>query len=50
MKNLLLLLCCLSCTLAVAQRKYSYIDDRRFYGPEMLIGYDFRPSEVEVPD
>lgn len=50
MKNLLLFLCCLSCTLSVAQRKYSYIDDRRFFGPEMLIGYDFRPSEVEIPD
>lgn len=32
------------------QRKYSYISDKRFYGPEDLIGYDFVPNAMEIRD
>lgn len=29
---------------------YSYISDRRFFSPEDLVGYDFRPDRMEVPN
>ena len=35
--------------LVKAQDTYSYISDRKFYGPEDLIGYDFRPDFMEIP-
>ena len=51
MKKFLLLLFCLSSTVAFAQKRYyTYISDRKFFGPEELIGYDFCPYEVEIPD
>ena len=50
MKNFLLIVFCLASSLAVAQRHYTYISDRKFFGPEELIGYDFCPYEVEIPD
>ncbi len=36
--------------LALAQRDYTYVSDRNFFDVENLLGYDFRPYEVEVPD
>jgi len=33
-----------------AQYGYTYISDRRFFSPEDLVGYDFRPDRLEVPD
>jgi hypothetical protein len=31
-------------------QSYSYISDRNFWSVETLIGYDFRPGELEVPE
>lgn len=36
--------------LGFGQEGFSYISDRRFYGPETLIGYDFRPESFEIPE
>ena len=33
-----------------AQRDYTYATDRSFYDVEVLLGYDFRPYRMEVPD
>lgn len=33
-----------------AQRDYTFITDRSFYDIEVLLGYDFRPYQVEIPD
>ncbi len=33
-----------------AQKSYSYVSDRKFKDPTDLIGYNFRPSELELPD
>ncbi|MBK9017768.1 MAG: hypothetical protein IPM82_29045 [Saprospiraceae bacterium] len=32
------------------QAQHSYLSDRRFYTPDELIGYDFKPSVKEVPN
>ncbi len=32
-----------------AQAQHSYISDRRFFAPDELIGYDFKPAVKEVP-
>ncbi len=32
------------------QGQHSYLSDRRFYTPDELIGYDFKPSVKEVPN
>jgi hypothetical protein len=37
-----------SFTGAVAQDNYTYISDRKFFDPNDLIGYDFRPGAMEV--
>ena len=44
-----LLLFFLLCTI-VAQAQYTYISDRRFYGPDDLVGYDFKPASKEIPN
>ncbi|MCR9287192.1 hypothetical protein OAF63_05225 [Saprospiraceae bacterium] len=33
-----------------AQHGYTYISDRRFFSPEDLVGYDFKPDRMEVPN
>ncbi len=33
-----------------AQAQHSYISDRRFFAPDELIGYDFKPAVKEVPN
>jgi hypothetical protein len=33
-----------------AQAQHSYISDRRFFAPDELIGYDFKPAMKEVPN
>jgi hypothetical protein len=33
-----------------AQAQHSYISDRRFFAPDELIGYDFKPAIKEVPN
>ncbi|MBK6619513.1 MAG: hypothetical protein IPG32_01010 [Saprospirales bacterium] len=35
---------------ASSQRDYTYVSDRVFFNQEMLMGYDFRPYQVEIPD
>ncbi len=35
---------------ASAQKAYSYINDKKFSDPTDLIGYNFRPSEMEIKD
>ncbi len=35
---------------ALAQAQYSYISDRRFFAPDDLVGYDFKPAIKEVPN
>ncbi len=32
------------------QAQYSYITDRRFYEPDDFVGYDFKPSVMEIPN
>jgi len=34
----------------IADAQYTYITDRRFFDPTDLIGYDFRPDRMEIPD
>lgn len=48
MKKNFLLIFSLLATWALAQ--HSYISDRRFYTPDELIGYDFKPAVKEVPN
>ncbi len=36
--------------LTIGQEKYSYITDRIFNDPADLIGYNFKPSGLEIPD
>ena len=36
--------------LGLAQRDYTFVTDRNFFDVEMLLGYDFRPYQVEIPD
>lgn len=31
-------------------QQYTYISDRRFFEPADMIGYDFKPSALEIPD
>lgn len=50
MKIKLITLAILFSTIAKAQDVYTYISDRKFYGPEDLIGYDFCPEYMEIPD
>jgi len=50
MKANFILFAILFSTFLKAQDTYSYISDRRFYGPEDLIGYDFRPDHMEIPE
>ena len=33
-----------------AQYGYTYISDRRFFSPEDLVGYDFKPDRMEIPN
>jgi hypothetical protein len=35
---------------ALAQAQYSYISDRRFFAPDDLVGYDFKPAVKEIPN
>ena len=37
-------------TTILQAQNYSYITDRRFIGPEDLIGYDFKPDFMEIPN
>lgn len=48
--NLLILLVCSSFVCAIAQEDYTYISDRKFFFPNDLIGYDFRPNYMEIPN
>ena len=34
----------------IATAQYTYITDRRFFVPNDLIGYDFRPDRMEIPN
>lgn len=49
MKYRLLFLFLTLATLAKTQN-YSFINDRRFYEPNDLIGYDFKPAGMEIRD
>ena len=44
----LLLLLTSAFTAAIAQSDYTYITDRKFFLPNDLIGYDFRPDFMEI--
>lgn len=33
-----------------AQTSFSYVSDKKFYGPEDLIGYNFKPFRMEIKD
>ncbi|MFT5764383.1 MAG: hypothetical protein ACI8X3_001814 [Saprospiraceae bacterium] len=46
--KLLLVVFIASFTGAIAQESYTYITDRKFFGPNDLIGYDFRPDAMEI--
>lgn len=35
---------------ALAQDDFTYISDRKFFTPNSLIGYDFRPNYLEIPN
>lgn len=35
---------------AIAQDDFTYISDRKFFLPNNLIGYDFRPNYMEIPN
>lgn len=35
---------------AIAQEHYTYISDRKFFASDDLIGYDFRPYAMEIPN
>lgn len=48
--HLLFVLFITSVSLSFAQESYTYISDRRFFLPSDLIGYDFRPNHMEVPE
>ncbi len=48
--HLLFVLFITSLSLSFAQEDYTYISDRRFFLPSDLIGYDFRPNHMEVPN
>ncbi len=50
MKIKFILISVLISTFVKAQDTYTYISDRKFYGPEDLIGYDFRPEYMEIPE
>ena len=50
MKIYFILIAVLFSTFAKAQDDFTYISDRKFFGPEDLIGYDFRPGFMEIPD
>ncbi len=51
MKLKLLLFALLFSTFVNAQKEYySYISDKRFTQPDDLLGYDFRPSEMQPKD
>jgi len=39
-----------SVTCAIAQEDFTYISDRKFFLPDHLIGYDFRPNFMEIPN
>lgn len=39
-----------SFTAAIAQEDFTYISDRKFFLPDNLIGYDFRPNFMEIPN
>ena len=49
MKKINLLFLFLALTI-IAEAQYTYITDRRFFVPTDLIGYDFRPDRMEVPN
>lgn len=34
----------------IAEAQYTYITDRRFFEPTDLIGYDFKPDRMEIPN
>lgn len=48
--NCLILFALFFSIFAKAQDNYTYISDRKFYDPEDLIGFDFRPEYMEIPD
>jgi hypothetical protein len=50
MKTNFILFAVLFSTIVKAQDNFTYISDRKFYGPEDLIGYDFRPEYMEIPN
>ncbi len=50
MKFRCLIIVLLCSFLAKAQDNFTYITDRKFYGPEDLIGYDFRPAFIQYQD
>ena len=48
--NYIVLIAVLFSTFVKAQDNFTYVSDRKFYGPEDLIGYDFRPEFMEIPE
>ena len=38
------------CSTYLQAQYYSYISDRRFFEPADMIGYDFKPTALEIPD
>lgn len=46
--SLLIAIFIASFTGAMAQDHYTYISDRKFFAPNDLIGYDFRPGAMEI--
>ena len=51
MKYRFILLLSLLCIMgATAQNSFSYMSDRKFYSPDDLIGYNFKPFRLEIKD
>lgn len=44
------LICSLLLFGSCLQAQYTYISDRRFFAPDDLVGYDFRPYQMEAPN
>lgn len=50
MKSTYLFLLLLICSAYVQAQHYSFISDRRFFEPADMIGYDFKPCALEIPN
>ena len=50
MKSTSLLLLLFLSSIYLQAQHYSFISDRRFFEPADMIGYDFKPTALEIPD